>query len=48
MIHGLYSTEHEQVLEFDRPVKAVAINPRYSRSTKQLVTGDDKVLDFFL
>ncbi|XP_067939569.1 vacuolar protein sorting-associated protein 41 homolog [Watersipora subatra] len=44
VINGLYSHEHEQVIEFDRPVKAVAINPQYSRHAKQFVTGDDKLI----
>lgn len=43
MINGFIESEHEQVITFDRPVKAVAIDPRYTKHTKQFVTGDDKV-----
>ena len=43
MINGFISNEHEQVIGFDRPVKAVAIDPHYSKRIKQFVTGDDKV-----
>lgn len=44
MINGLYSSDHEQVVEFERPVKAVAIAPQYSKQSKQFVSGDDKVV----
>ena len=43
MINGFIEDEHEQVITFDRPVKAVAIDPGYTKHTKQFVTGDDKV-----
>ena len=42
---GLYSSESNQSVSFDRPVKAVAIDPDFhSSNSKQFVTGDDKVL----
>ena len=41
---GLYSSENNQSVSFDRPVKAVAIDPGFASSNgKQFVTGDDKV-----
>ncbi len=45
VINGLYSTENNQVINFDRPVKAVAMDPMFykSGSGKHFVTGDDKV-----
>lgn len=42
-IHGLVNNEHEQAVSFSRPVKAVAINPGFTRGAKQVVAGDDKV-----
>ena len=47
MITGLYSTDNNQSLNFDRPVKAVAMDPNFYKhgSGKQFVTGDDKVYD---
>ncbi|XP_072029867.1 vacuolar protein sorting-associated protein 41 homolog isoform X2 [Amphiura filiformis] len=40
-ITGLYENEHDQVQNFDCPVKAVALEPRFSRpnSSRQFVTG---------
>lgn len=40
VIKSLYATEPGTELQFDRPVKAVAIDPEYSKSKKrQFVTG---------
>ena len=45
IITGLYATENNQVVTFDRPVKAISLDPLYymSNSGRQYVTGDDKV-----
>ena len=45
VINGLYSTDNNQVINFDRPIKAVAMDPMFykSGSGKHFVTGDDKV-----
>ena len=44
-ISGLYSSENNLVVNFDRPVKAVALDPEFYRSnSKQFVTGDDKLI----
>ena len=45
VINGLYNTENNQVINFDRPVKAVAMDPMFYKagSGKHFVTGDDKV-----
>jgi hypothetical protein len=45
VITGLYATESNQTVNFDRPVKAVALDPSFYKpsSGKQYVTGDDKV-----
>ena len=45
MISGLYTTDNNQNINFDRPVKAVAIDPMFykSGSGRHFVTGDDKV-----
>ncbi|XP_060554893.1 vacuolar protein sorting-associated protein 41 homolog isoform X2 [Ruditapes philippinarum] len=44
-IIGLYSADDNQVVNFDRPVKSVAIDPFfYKSSSKQFVTGDDKLI----
>ncbi|KAL3832067.1 hypothetical protein ACJMK2_023745 [Sinanodonta woodiana] len=44
-ISGLYAPENNQVINFDRPVKAVALDPLfYKSSAKQFVTGDDKLV----
>lgn len=42
-IHGFADHEHEQTISFSRPVKAVAINPDFTKGAKQVVAGDDKV-----
>ena len=46
VINGLYNTENNQVMNFDRPVKAVAMDPDFykSGSGKHFVTGDDKLV----
>jgi len=46
MITGLYASDNNQTLNFDRPVKAVAVDPNFYKhgSGKQFVTGDDKVI----
>lgn len=46
VVHGLYSSDHNQVLVFDRPVGAVAIDPNFYRSGsgRRFVTGIDKVV----
>ena len=45
LINGLYTADNNQSINFDRPVKAVAIDPKFSKhgSGKSFVTGDDKV-----
>ncbi|KAK0051675.1 vacuolar protein sorting-associated protein 41 [Biomphalaria pfeifferi] len=45
IITGLYAPEN-QVVQFDRPVKAIALDPLYYKpnSKKQYVTGDDKLI----
>ncbi|XP_071478787.1 vacuolar protein sorting-associated protein 41 homolog [Diadema antillarum] len=45
-ITGLYEGEHNQVQSFDRPVKAVALDPKFSRpgSGKQFITGSDRLV----
>ncbi|XP_063964242.1 vacuolar protein sorting-associated protein 41 homolog [Lytechinus pictus] len=45
-IIGLYEGEHNQVQSFDRPVKAVALDPKFSRpgSGKQFITGSDRLV----
>ncbi|XP_064648417.1 vacuolar protein sorting-associated protein 41 homolog [Lineus longissimus] len=46
VITGLYSSENNQTTNFDRPVKAVAIDPQFHRSGtgRQFATGDDRLL----
>ncbi|XP_048755315.1 vacuolar protein sorting-associated protein 41 homolog isoform X2 [Ostrea edulis] len=46
MISGLYSADNNQSINFDRPVKAVAIDPKFGKygSGKNFVTGDDKLI----
>lgn len=46
VIHGLYTSDHNQMLTFDRPVSAVAIDPNFYRSGsgRRFVTGVDKVV----
>ena len=45
VINGLYSVDNNQTINFDRPIKAVAMDPSFYRSGsgKHFVTGDDKV-----
>jgi len=45
VINGLYSVDNNQTINFDRPIKAVALDPHFYRSGsgKHFVTGDDKV-----
>ncbi|XP_078322203.1 vacuolar protein sorting-associated protein 41 homolog isoform X3 [Crassostrea virginica] len=46
LINGLYTADNNQSINFDRPVKAVAIDPKFSKhgSGKSFVTGDDKLI----
>ncbi|ELU13950.1 hypothetical protein CAPTEDRAFT_174173 [Capitella teleta] len=46
VINGLYSTDNNQAINFDRPIKAVAMDPMFfkSGSGKHFVTGDDKLV----
>ncbi|XP_065929628.1 vacuolar protein sorting-associated protein 41 homolog isoform X2 [Magallana gigas] len=46
MISGLYTADNNQTVNFDRPVKAVAIDPKFGKhgSGKNFVTGDDKLI----
>lgn len=46
VVHGLYSHDHNQLLTFDRPVGAVAIDPNFSRSGsgRRFITGNDRVV----
>ncbi|XP_059151993.1 vacuolar protein sorting-associated protein 41 homolog isoform X2 [Physella acuta] len=46
VITGLYSSDSNQVVELNRPVKAIALDPQYYKpnSGRQYVTGDDKLL----
>lgn len=46
LITGFYTAENNQSLNFDRPVKAVAMDPLFYKhgSGKHFVTGDDKVI----
>jgi vacuolar protein sorting-associated protein 41 len=45
IINGLYTLENNNTVNFDRPIKAVALDPLFYRSGsgKHFVTGDDKV-----
>ncbi|XP_077978241.1 vacuolar protein sorting-associated protein 41 homolog [Glandiceps talaboti] len=45
-VHGLYETEDNQLQALDYPVKAVALDPKFSRpnSGKQYVTGGTKLV----
>ncbi|PIK53217.1 putative vacuolar protein sorting-associated protein 41-like [Apostichopus japonicus] len=45
-ITGLYEDEHNQVHDFDCPIKSVALDPRFSQhnSNRQFVTGGDKLV----
>lgn len=46
IITGLYAAENNQVVTFDRPVKAISLDPLYyvSNSGRHYVTGDDKLI----
>ncbi|KAJ8313760.1 hypothetical protein KUTeg_008321 [Tegillarca granosa] len=46
VISGLYTRDNDQNLNFDRPVKAIAIDPSFYKhgSGKQFITGDDKLI----
>ncbi|KAL5007431.1 hypothetical protein ScPMuIL_016237 [Solemya velum] len=46
IITGLFTTDNNQNVTFDRPVKAVALDPMFykSGSGKHYVTGDDKLI----
>ncbi|KAK8760837.1 hypothetical protein V5799_027899 [Amblyomma americanum] len=46
VLHGLYASDHNQQLTFDRPVGAVAIDPNFYRSGsgRRFMTGIDKVV----
>ncbi len=45
VIHGFYTSDNNHLLMFDRPVRAVAIDPYFARqgSNRKFITGDDKV-----
>ena len=45
VISGFYSNENNQVINLDRPIKAVAMDPDFYKPGrgKHFVTGDDKV-----
>eukprot|EP00058_Branchiostoma_floridae_P023305 XP_002608795.1 hypothetical protein BRAFLDRAFT_125598 [Branchiostoma floridae] len=44
-VHGLYSTDDNILMNYDCPIKAVALDPNFSRhnSGKMYVTGGDKL-----
>lgn len=46
MVSGLYTTENCHTLMFERPIKAVALDPLYYRSGsgRRFVTGDDRLI----
>ncbi|KAK2146463.1 hypothetical protein LSH36_606g03004 [Paralvinella palmiformis] len=46
VINGLYDVENNQTINFDRPIRAVALDPTFSKSGsgKQFVTGEDKLV----
>ncbi|KAI6651548.1 hypothetical protein LOD99_5156 [Oopsacas minuta] len=45
VINGLYSSEHNQVVDIERPVKSVALKPDYTKSaTRAFVTGNEKLM----
>lgn len=46
MVSGLYTTENCHTLMFERPIKAVALDPLYykSGSGRRFVTGDDRLI----
>lgn len=41
-IFGLCETTHDQIIEFNRPIKSVELEPNFS-NTLSFVTGDTKV-----
>ena len=43
VINGLYDAKQNQMINFDRPIKVVAMDPHFYKSRKHFVTGDDKV-----
>jgi hypothetical protein len=45
VINGLYNVENNQTINFDRPIRAVAMDPTFSKSGsgKHFVTGEEKV-----
>ncbi|XP_078703981.1 vacuolar protein sorting-associated protein 41 homolog isoform X2 [Branchiostoma floridae x Branchiostoma belcheri] len=45
-VHGLYSTDDNILMTYDCPIKAVALDPNFSRpnSGKMYVTGGDKLV----
>ena len=44
-IHGLLTTDFNLLINFDRPVRAIAIDPSFGRGTdRRFVTGDDKLI----
>ncbi|XP_048239189.1 vacuolar protein sorting-associated protein 41 homolog [Haliotis rufescens] len=46
IISGLYASENNQCVTFDRPVKAVALDPHFSKPGRGrlFVTGDEKLI----
>ena len=45
VINGLYSSEHNQVVDIERPVKSVALKPDYTKSAaRAFVTGNEKLM----
>lgn len=42
VIFGLCDTAHDQVIEFNRPIKSIELEPTFA-STFSFVTGDTKV-----
>lgn len=43
VIFGLCDPSHDQVIEFNRPIKSIELEPGFA-STFSFVTGDTKVL----
>lgn len=45
VIIGLYTSEHDITHQFDRPVRAIALDPNYNKpgSNRRFLTGNDKV-----
>ena len=45
VINGLYSSEHNQVVDIERPVKSVALKPDYTKTANRgFVTGNEKLM----